>query len=143
MNVDPRNLQIKLWRGRTQTIALRVGTWVANTPLPGGQQTFAFQPGNIVNWWWAFTMRTNYTLKQPQIALTYNPITNILDSRQGQMGFNIVYSDLEPLVPGNYVFDIAVSIGGGQPRFFCGGSAILYDNVTDAPVTTATKYPKK
>jgi hypothetical protein len=76
-------------------------------------------------------MRSNFTLKQPTIAITYNPIVNLADPTQGQLMWNILGNDIEPLEIGNYVFDMAVVGSDGLSRFFCGGTAPLYDNVTD------------
>jgi hypothetical protein len=80
-------------------------------------------------------MRTNYTYKQPQIAIAYNPIVNQADPTQGQLYWEILGTDTEPLWVGNYVFDMAVTTAiGGLPRFFCGGTIPLFDNVTDTVV---------
>jgi len=137
MKVDPRNLQIKLFRGRTQTIATRIGYWSPNTTPPAGSPSATFVPGDITNWWFAFTMRTNFTKQQPVIAVQYNPIQNLADPSQGQLMFEILGSDTEPLQTGNYVFDMAVDYDG-QPRFFCGGTVSLSDNVTDTTPPSPT-----
>lgn len=120
MSTDCRNLQIKIVRGRTQTMALRIGTWM------GG-----FNPIDITNWWFSFTMRTNYTYKQSLISIQYNPIVNMADPTQGQLVWNILGTDTEPLATGNYVFDMTVTMADRLPRFFCGGHIPLFDNVTD------------
>lgn len=122
MSVDCRNLQIKLVRGRTQTMTLRIGQWVSDG---------SFSPTDITNWWFSFTMRSNYTYKQPTIAVQYNPIVNMADPTQGQLVWNILGTDTEPLLIGNYVFDMTVTQADELPRFFCGGHIPLFDNVTD------------
>jgi hypothetical protein len=132
MKVDPRNLQIKLFRGRSQLIATRIGSFAPNVPPPAGRQSFAFAPGDITNWWFVFTIRSNYILQQPNIALTYDPISNLADPSQGQLLFNILDTDTEMLDPGNYVFDIMVTLWDWQPRFFCGGTVSVSDSVTES-----------
>lgn len=126
MSTDCRNLQIKLVRGRTQTMTLRIGSWASGV----------FSPTDISTWVFAFTMRSNYTLKQPNIAVQYNPIGNLADPTQGQLMWNILGTDTEPLLTGNYVFDMAVILSDNLPRFFCGGHIPLFDNVTDTVVTS-------
>jgi hypothetical protein len=131
MRVDSRNLQIKLVRGRTQTMVLRIGSWSANPPPPGGRTSWNFVPINITGWWFSFTMRSNYTYKQPAIAVSYNPIANAADPTQGQLMWNILGKDTEPLPVDTYVFDMTVTQNDKLPRFFCGGIVPLFDNVTD------------
>ena len=133
MKVDPRALQIRLTRGRTQPIALRVGSLIPDAPTPTGSPSLSWSPIDITGWAFAFTLRTNFTLKQPTVAVTYNPVVNQADPTQGQLLFNILAADLKPLTPGNYVFDIALTLPGQDPSFFCSGTAPLYDNVTDIP----------
>jgi hypothetical protein len=83
-------------------------------------------------------MRTNFTNRQPRIAYTRNPIQNLGDPLQGQLLWQILYSDTEPLQTGNYVFDMVVTLSDLQPRFFCGGVVSLMDNVTDPVVIPVT-----
>lgn len=104
-------------------MTLRVGNWVPY-----------FSPIDITNWWFSFTMRTNFTYMQPKIAIQYNPIQNLADPTQGQLMWNILGTDTEPLLIGNYVFDMTVTMVDRLPRFFCGGHIPLFDNVTDVPV---------
>lgn len=131
MKVDSRTLQIKLTRGRTQTMVARVGYLNPNAPQPAGSVTWTWTPIDITNWVFTFTMRQNFTLKCPTIALTYKPIINTADATQGQLVWNILASDTESLLVGNYVFDIAVVLIDGEPRFFCGGTVALADNVSE------------
>jgi hypothetical protein len=138
MIANARNLQIKLVRGRTKTLSARVGTYtVTYPPASGGPANFTFNPTDITLWWFSFTMRTNYTYQQPQIALTKNPIQNMGDPTQGWLIWQVLAVDTEPLATGNYVFDVSVTLSDLQPQFFCGGISSLADNVTD-PVTIPT-----
>jgi hypothetical protein len=122
MSIDCRNLQIKVVRGRTQPMVMRI---LRCAPTCA--------PADITGWYFSFTMRSNYTLKQSLISIAYNPIVNLADPTQGQLYWNILGTDTEPLAVGNYVFDMAVTTpyGDGLPRFFCGGTVPLFDNVTD------------
>ena len=121
MIVDAANLTIRLVRGRTKVLTARIGTFASST----------FLPTDISLWWFSFTMRTNFTQQMPTVALTYNPIQNLADPTQGQLMWEILYTDTDPLLAGNYVFDVSVTLSDLQPRFFCGGIAGLSDNVTD------------
>jgi hypothetical protein len=76
-------------------------------------------------------MRSNFTYKQPQIAISKNPIVNTADPTQGQLLWNILDVDTESLLTGNYVWDMTITLSDKLPRFFCGGTAALADNVTD------------
>ncbi len=132
MIANRANLQLKLVRGRAKTIAARIGTWQESCPpASGGRITRTFLPTDITLWWFSFTMRTNFSYQQPTIALTRNPILNIGDPTQGVLMWTIIDTDTEDLITGNYVFDVAVTLEDRQPRFFAGGIASLFDNVTD------------
>jgi hypothetical protein len=138
MIANRKNLQIRLVRGRTKTLSVRVGTYtVTLPPASGGPANFTFLPTDISTWWFSFTMRQNFTYLAPVPSIVYNPIQNIADGTQGWLVWEILYSDTEPLITGNYVFDVSVTMSDLQPQFFAGGVASLSDNVTD-PVAIPT-----
>jgi hypothetical protein len=138
MIANARNLLIKLVRGRTQTMIARIGTFsITSPPATGGPQIFNFFPSDISLWWFSFTMRANFTRLAP-VSLTYNPIQNKADPLLGQLMWDILDSDTELLLTGNYVFDVSVTLSDLEPRFFAGGIASLSDNVTDPVVLPVT-----
>jgi hypothetical protein len=51
--------------------------------------------------------------------------------------WDIADVDTQPLQTGNYVFDMVVILPDSKPRFFCGGTIPLFDNVTDSVMLSA------
>jgi hypothetical protein len=115
----------------------QIGSCIPAGSNPDGTPIWSWTPTDISAWSFIFTMRSNYTYKQPAIAIQYNPVRNLADPTQGQLMWDIADVDTQPLQTGNYVFDMVVILSDSKPRFFCGGVIPLFDNVTDSVTLSA------
>jgi hypothetical protein len=124
MRTNPRNLLMKVVRGRAETFVFNF-------------RNSAGLGYDITTWWFSMSVRKNYSYSGAPVSFTMNPIVNDGDPTAGILMWTIWATTTDLLIPGSYVFDMSVVNNpiDKQPRFLCGGTFTLEDNVTSSVAT--------